>query len=176
MIRDYLEIGTIVGTHGIKGELRVNPACDGPLFFRGFKTLYYDHRGERPVRVLAARAHKSLALLTLEGVDSLALAQAMRGRRLYFRRADAKLAQGQYFVAELLGCRVYDADNPALCYGEISNVSSAGRANDVWHIKPSAGPELLIPVIPDVVKEVDIEAGRIAITPLNGLFEPVEIT
>ena len=41
MIKDYLEIGQIVGTHGVRGELRVQPWCDSPEFFKKFKTLYY---------------------------------------------------------------------------------------------------------------------------------------
>ncbi|MCL2300739.1 MAG: ribosome maturation factor RimM [Firmicutes bacterium] len=170
MIRDYLEIGAIVGTHGIHGELRVNPACDSPEFFAGFDVLYYDARGQRPVRVLSARPHKNVALLRLEGVDSAEAAQALGRRTLFFRRADARLEEGQFFIAELLGCEVFDAADPALRYGAISDVSQTG-ANDVWHIKTPAGKEILIPVIDDVVKAVDVANGRVEIVMLAGLME-----
>ena len=170
MILDFLEIGTIVGAHGIHGELRVNPACDSPEFFAGFDTFYYDARGEKSVRVLGVRVHKSLALLRLEGVASIEAAQALGRKTLFFRRADARLEEGQFFIAELLGCEVFDAGDPALRYGVISDVSQTG-ANDVWHIRMDGGREILIPVIDDVVKAVDVEAGRIEITMLPGLME-----
>jgi len=170
MIRDFLEIGTIVGTHGIHGEVRVNPACDSPEFFAGFDVLYYDAQGQKPVRVLSARSNKAIALLRLEGMDSIEAAQALGRRTLFFRRADARLEEGQFFIAELLGCEVFDADNPALRYGVLCDVSQTG-ANDVWHIRTDAGKEILIPVIDDVVKAVDVVAGRIEIVPLPGLME-----
>jgi len=170
MILDFLEIGTIVGTHGIHGELRVNPSCDSPEFFAGFDVLYYDARGQKPVRVLGARTNKNIALLRLEGVDSVEAAQALGRRALFFRRADARLEEGQFFIAELLGCGVFDAGNPALRYGVISDVSQTG-ANDVWSIRTDAGREILIPVIDDVVKAVDVAAGRIEIVMLPGLME-----
>jgi len=170
MVQDYLEIGTIVGAHGIHGEVRVNPACDSPEFFAGFDTLYFDPVGQMPVRVVQARAHKNVALLRLEGVDTLEAAQALRSKRLFFRRTDARLEEGRCFIAELLGCAVLDAQDPALRYGVISDVSQTG-ANDVWHIRTDGGREILIPVIDDVVKRVDIEAGRVEIAMLPGLME-----
>jgi len=170
MLLDFLEIGAIVGTHGIHGEMRVNPACDGPAFFRQFHTLYYDAQGQRPVRVLGVRAHKNMALLRLEGVDTAGAAQALRGRTLFFRRADARLEEGRCFIAELLGCEVFDAGDPALRYGVLSDVSQTG-ANDVWHIRTDDKKEILIPAIDDVVKAVDVARGRIEIVMLEGLVE-----
>ncbi|MDR1927138.1 MAG: ribosome maturation factor RimM [Oscillospiraceae bacterium] len=169
MKQALLEIGTIVGTHGLKGELRVQPACDSPAFFGGFPVLYLDSKGEQPVRVTACRAHKHLALLCLEGVETVEQAQALLRRRLYFRRADARLEPGQYFIAELLGCEVLDANNPALCYGTLCDVSKTG-ANDVWHIRRPGGGELLIPLIDEVVRRVEIEENKVWITPLEGLL------
>jgi 16S rRNA processing protein RimM len=170
MLLDFLEIGTIVGTHGIHGELRVNPACDSPAFFAGFGTLYFDAQGQRPVRVLGARANKNVALLRLEGVDSVEAAQALRNKALFFRRADARLEEGRYFVAELLGCGVFDAGEPGLRYGVLCDVSRTG-ANDVWHIRTDGGKEILIPVIDEVVKGVDVAKGRIEIAMMEGLGE-----
>jgi 16S rRNA processing protein RimM len=170
MIQNFLEIGTVTGPHGIHGELRVNPACDSPAFFAGFDVLYFDPQGKEPVRVLSARPHKNVALLRLEGVDSVEAAQALISRVLFFRRADARLEEGRCFIAELLGCEVFDANDPALRYGVLCDVSQTG-ANDVWHIKTPAGKEILIPAIDDVVKTVDVEAGRIEVVMLEGLEE-----
>jgi len=170
MIREYLEIGTIVGTHGVQGEMRVNPSCDSPEFVAAFGVLYLDPEGRQPVKVLSVRPHKNVALLRLEGVDSVEAAQALGRKMLFFRRADARLEEGQFFIAELLGCAVFDAANPALRYGVIGDVSQTG-ANDVWHIRTDGGREILIPVIDDVVKAVDVETGRIEIVMLPGLME-----
>lgn len=170
MIKAYLEIGEIVGTHGVRGEMRVNPYCDSPDFFREFKTLYYDEDASCAVRVLSARPHGNVVLLTLEGVDSIERAQAMRGRMLYIKREDAHLPEGRYFIAELIGCEVLDADNPAKVYGTLSDVSETG-ANDVWHITAQSGREYLIPAIPDVVVDTDVEQNRITIRPLRGIFD-----
>jgi len=169
MIHEYLELGTIVGTHGLQGELRVHPACDSPAFACGFSTLYFDAGGQRPVKVTGARPHKNLALLRLEGVASVEAAQPLSRKTLYFKRDDAPLEEGRFFIAELIGCAVYDAADTEKCYGELSGVSQTG-ANDVWHIRTPEGKEALIPAIPQVVGEVDVAAGRIEITPLEGLF------
>ncbi len=82
MIKPYLELGKVVGTHGVRGELRVNPWCDTPDFARRFKTLYWDKNGEKPVTVLSCRPHGNIVLLRLEGVESMEAAQALRGRML----------------------------------------------------------------------------------------------
>jgi len=110
-----------------------------------------------------------LALLKLEGVTSIEQAQAMKAKKLFFRREDAKLEEGQFFIADLLGCAVLDYHDEAICYGEICDVSYTG-ANDVWHIQRPGGDEALIPVIDDVVKDVDVGARKVWITPLEGLF------
>jgi len=170
MKQSYLEIGTIVGAHGIRGELRVLPACDSPAFFRGFSCLYWDIRGNEPVKVLGARPHKNVALLKLEGVDSIEAAEALKGKTLWLRREDARLGEGQYFIAELLGLRTLDYDDRSVCYGTLCGVSRAGSANDVWHIQRAEGGEVLIPVIDEVVREVNLDAGEVLITPLEGLF------
>ena len=111
MIKNFLEIGEIVGTHGIRGEMRVNPWCDSPDFICKFKTLYYDSNGSCAVQVKSARPHGNIVLLTINDVDSVEKAQKLRGKVLYMKRSDARLPKGKYFIAELIGCKVFDADN-----------------------------------------------------------------
>lgn len=168
MIKDYLEIGQVVGTHGVRGELRVQPWCDSPEFFKKFKTLYFDAHGQKSVGVVSVRPHGNIALLKLTDCDTVEKASALRGRVLYMRRSDAKLKKGDWFIAELIGCKVEDADS-GKAYGTVTDVSQTG-ANDVWHITDESGTEYLIPAIPDVVNSVDVESGIVKITPLKGLF------
>lgn len=169
MIKDFLELGEICGTHGVRGELRVNPWCDSPEFMTKFKTLYYDGNGSCAVRVLSARPHGNIVLMKLEGINSVEKAQSLRGRMLYICRRDAHLPEGSWFIAELIGCEVYDADDPSKKWGTLTDVSVTG-ANDVWHITNDSG-EYLIPAIPDVVVETDVGANRIVIRPLKGIFD-----
>lgn len=168
MLLNYIEVGQIVGTHGVKGEIRVNPWCDSAEFMKNFKTLYYDKLGQESVKVTGCRPHGNVVLLMLDGIESVEQAAAMRGRTLYIKRSDARLEKGCYFVQELIGCKAFDADTGAK-YGELSDVSKTG-ANDVWHIKEGKN-EYLIPAIPDVIDTIDIERGIITIHPLRGIFE-----
>ena len=169
MIKEFLEVGQIVGTHGIRGEVRLNPWADSPEFLKQFKTLYYDKNGEKSVKVLAARPHGNIVILKLDGVDTVENASKLRNRVLYIRRADAKIADGSYFIEELIGCNVVDADDECVSYGTLTDVSETG-ANDVWHIE-KGGKEYLIPAIPDVVINADVANNRVVIRPLKGIFD-----
>lgn len=169
MIKEFLEVGQIVGTHGVRGELRLNPWADGPEFVKQFKTFYYDNNGTNSVKVISARPHGNVAIVKLDGVDTVEKASAMRNKVLYIKRADAKIKEGSYFISELIGCEVFDADNAELCYGTLTDVSETG-ANDVWHITKE-GTEYLIPAIPSVVINVDVAANRVEIKPLRGIFD-----
>lgn len=170
MLKEYLEIGKIVSTHGIKGEVRVNPWCDSPEFFKRFKTLYFDKNGEKSVKVLSCRPHGNIVILLLEGVSSIEQASALRNRVLYINRKDANLPEGQYFIQDLIGCTVVDADNESKIYGTLSDVSETG-ANDVWHVKTEEGREYLLPAIPPVIIKTDVENGIVGIRPLRGIFD-----
>lgn len=170
MIKEYLEIGEIVGTHGVRGEMRFNPWCDSPEFVTKFKTLYSDSNGSCAVRIKSARPHGNIVLLSVADIDSVEKAQKMRGKTLYIKRSDAKLPKGSFFIAELIGCTVYDADNPEKIYGILSDVSETG-ANDVWHITDKSGKEYLIPAIPDVCVETNVAENQIVIRPLKGIFD-----
>lgn len=170
MIKEFLEIGEIVGTHGIRGEMRLNPWCDSPEFVTGFNTLYLDSNEGCAVQIKSARPHGNIVLLTVKDIDTVEKAQKMRGKILYMKRSDAKLPEGTYFIAELKGCTVYDADCPEKVYGTLTDVSETG-ANDVWHIRAEDGREYLIPSIPDVVIDTDVANNRIVIRPLKGIFD-----
>ena len=173
MRRDYLEVGKIVSTHGIKGEVRVDPWCDGPAFLKQFKTLYYDKNGARPVAVKACRPHGNIAILKLEGVDTVEAAAALRNKVLFMARADASLPDNHFFIQDLIGCRVCDADAPDKQYGVLTDVSTTG-ANDVWHVTDDSGKEYLLPAIPPVVIDTDIDDERILIRPLKGIFDDAD--
>ena len=170
MLKRYLEIGKIVNTHGIRGEVRVDPWCDSPEFFKRFKTLWFDKNGEKGVKVLSCRPHGNIVILMLEGIDSIEKANLLRNRVLYMNREDANLPKGRFFIQDLIGCKVIDADDESKVYGTLADVSETG-ANDVWHVKDENGKEYLLPAIAPVIIETDVENETVKIRPLRGIFE-----
>lgn len=167
MKKKFLECGKIVTTHGLHGEVKVLPWCDGPEDLCRFATLYLD-KGETPLAVEKARAAKNMALVKFRGIDTPEAAQALRGKVLYLDRADDDLAEGQYYIQDLFGLTVEDADTGEV-YGTVADVSETG-ANDVYHIAFPDGRVQLIPAIPEVVLSVDVDGGKMLIRPLEGLF------
>ncbi len=168
MRRQYLELGQIVGTHGVRGGRRIQPWCDGPGFFQQFHTLYFSGEAARIFRVLSSRPHGNVMLLKLEGINTVESA-SRPARAHIMNRDDAKLPDGDYFIQDLIGCRVVDADD-GRPYGTLTEVSATG-ANDVWHVQDDAGREYLLPAIPPVVIETDVEREIIRIRPLKGIFD-----
>ena len=168
MKKQYLEIGKIVSTHGIRGEVRVQPWCDSGEFLTEFETLYFDH-GKKTVKIESSRVQKNVVVMKIAGVNTIEEAQKLRNQILYMDRNDVELEEGCYFIQDLIGIKVVDAQT-ARCYGTISDVIATG-ANDVYSLTQEDGSQVLIPAIPDVVKETDIEKKIMRIIPLKGLFD-----
>ena len=166
-MEQFLEIGKIVGTHALKGELRVDPWCDSPQFFCKFKELYLS-KGATKLSV-KSRPHKNIAIVKVKGVDSIEEADQLRGKILYMNRSDANLAEGEYFIQDLMGMEVLDVDNGTK-YGTLTDVFKTG-ANDVYQITDDNKKDYLIPVIDDVVISVNLEENKVLIRPLKGIFD-----
>lgn len=167
-MKRYLEIGKVVNVHGIRGDLKVLPWCDDPSFLCSFETLYL-RNGAMPVHVTEARYHKDMAVLHLEGFDTPEQAEKLRGQILYMDRSEVQLESGTYFVQDLIGLEVRNADT-GKCYGILTDVLQTG-ANDVYEITPERGKRLLIPAIPDVILKTDVLGGVMEIRPLEGLLD-----
>ena len=167
-MKQYLEIAKIVATQGIRGEVRCQYYCDAPEVLCEFDTLYLD-KGKTEVHVSRAFPHKNLVILKLDGVDSIEDAQKYIGKMLYLNRDDAELPEDTYFIRDIIGLEVRDAETGEI-YGKVSEIYQNGAA-DVYSIKKDDGTELMFPYIDEVVKKIDVEGGLILITPLDGLFE-----
>lgn len=168
MKKQYLDSGKIVGTHGIKGEVRIDPWCDSPEFLCMFKKLYLDEKGQTFIEV-KSRPHKNITLAKIKGVDTIEDAEKLRGKIVYINRNDIRLEEGVNFVQDLIGLEVRDADND-MVYGKISDVIRTG-ANDVYEITDSDGKKYLAPVIDEVIIETDIDNGFVLIRPMKGIFD-----
>ena len=104
MKNQYLEAGEIVGTHGIRGEVKIMPWCDGPDFLKAFHTFYIEGT---PYKVEAARVHKNMLLCKLQGVDDVSIAQTFKNKVVKIDRDSAPVAKGRVFIADLIGLPVY---------------------------------------------------------------------
>lgn len=168
MRKQYLESGKIVGTHGIKGELRIEPWCDSPEFLCAFKRLYFDENGKSFAEV-KSRPHKNIVLCKIKGVDTVEDAETLRGRVVFISRNDITLGEGVNFVQDLIGLEVRDNDSGAVL-GKITDVLRTG-ANDVYEITDDGGSAYLAPVIDEVVKEINIDGGYVRVYPMKGIFD-----
>ena len=156
-MKEFLECGKIVSTHGVRGEVKAEVWMDSPEEMTALKTLYLDG-GKTPLTVKGARVHKNMVLLTLAGVETPEAGSALRQK-------------GQYFLQDLLGCEVKDADTGKE-YGKLCDITETG-ANRVYHIRFADGKVRLAPDIPQVVLRLAPEEGVIEIRPLAGLFDDV---
>ena len=167
-MKKYIETGKIVGTHGIKGMVRVQPWSDSGEFLSGFKCFYLDENGNKKIEVKSAKPHGNVVLMALKGVDTIEDAERLRSSVIYIDRKDVILPEGRYFISDLIGCTVTDADSNEIL-GEITDVSATG-ANDVWHITKNL-KEYLVPAIDEVIVSVDIENEKVIIRPIKGIFD-----
>lgn len=168
MKKQYLETGKIVGTHGVRGMVRIQPWCNDFEFLRNVKKFYLDKNGANSITVTDIRPNGNVIIAKLAGVDTIESAEKFRNHIIYIDRDDTVIEDGSYFIQDIIGCTVLNYENDEII-GEISDVSETG-ANDVWHIK-SNKKEYLIPVIDDVVKKVDIDAQKVFIFKMKGLFD-----
>ena len=166
MKKDFLEIGKIVGVHGIKGIMRVQPWCDDASFFCSFKRFYLNNNTELQVEI--SKPHGNVMLLKVKDIDTVEQAETLRGNILLISRDDAKLPEGRHFIEELIGCKVYDQENDTLL-GKITDVTQ-NPANDIWHIVNN-GKEYLHPAIDDCIISIDVEKEIAVIKPLKGIFD-----
>ena len=167
MKKEFLEIGKIVGTHGVKGMVRIQAWCDSVDFLKGFKCFYIDAE-KRKLELTSIKPNGNVVIAQIKGVETIEQAEKLRNKVFYIKRDDAKLPEGRYFISELIGCAVFDADTNA-SLGTLVDVSETG-ANDVWHIKKDE-KEYLVPAIPSVIVSVDIEKEIILLKPLKGIFD-----
>ena len=162
-------IGRVAQAHGIKGELRVTPLSSTPEFFAGLNEVVLDAgKGLRLMAVLGLRATGGVWIMRLAGIDDRAASEGLIGAELLVdNEALRPLAEDEYFQHDLIGCRVETIDGRRL--GEVSGILETG-ANDVLEV--SGGPQaVLVPMLANVVQDVNIAARRIRIAPLPGMLD-----
>ena len=167
-MKQFLEVGKVNNTHGIKGEMKLQLWCDDIEFLKQFKTLYLDDKGEHGVALLSVKPQKDIAIIKLDGYNSIEASDQLKGKVLYCNRDDAKLKEGANYIADIIGCYVVDVDTEEE-YGKVVSVENFGSC-DIYDIE-SWGKHTLIPAIPDVIKEINVEFKVIRIKAMKGLFD-----
>lgn len=158
----FLEAGKIVNTHGLRGEVKIQPWSDSPEFLCGFDHLYIN---ETPFKLLSARVHKGMVIALFEEVSSVGMAMALKNSIVCIDRGDVELEEGAYFLADIIGLPVFDEASGA----EIGTLSDVLEypASRVFVVKGVT--ERLIPDVPEFIKKVDVGGGRITVRLIEGM-------
>ena len=169
MRKQYLEMGKITKTQGLKGEVRMQYYCDSPDLLEEFDVLYMG-KDKTEVHLEKSRYLKSdVAVIKLEGIDTPEAAQKLIGKILYMNRDDVELPEDVWFIQDIIGLEVVDSEKGTV-YGKVDEIYQNGGA-DVYSVKTPDGTQLMFPAIPEVLIKTDIEEGKIYIKPLEGLFD-----
>ncbi len=166
---EYIEIGQIVNTNGLKGVVKVNPFTDDISKFEDLKYVYIQLKNElKKVKIEQVRYNKNQVLLKLEGIDSIEEAEKYRNFYLKTEKESQEdLGEDTYYIVDLIGLDVYSDKNEYL--GKIEDVFPTG-SNDVYVVKDNLGKQILIPAITDVVKKVDLKNKKMTINLIPGLI------
>ncbi len=141
---------------------------DVPERFEWLEAVYVGERNPRRMTIESVRYHQDYVLLKLAGYPSRNEAEQLRGELLQVLESEAvPLEEDEYFLHQLLDLDVITDDGRGI--GRLVEVLETG-ANNVFVVEGPNG-QILLPDIPDVIKEIDIEGGRMIITPLEGLID-----
>ncbi len=161
MKKRYLEAGQIVNTHGVRGEVRIQPWADEAAFLTRFRRFYMDGA---EVKVRACRVHKDMCIAAMEGVEDVNAAMALKGKVLFIDREDAHLPAGTVFLQDVIGAKCVDEAGQEL--GVVADVMPAPAA-DVLVVKGER--EILIPDVPAFVLQKDADAGVVTVRLIDGM-------
>ena len=160
-MKEFLDCGQIVNTHGIHGEVRIVPWADSPEFLCRFSTLYVDGAA---MGLASSRVHKGSVIAKLDGVDTVEQAMLLKGKTVQIRRADAKLPEGTFFLADIIGLDVIDESGQKL--GVLREVLSPS-IQQVYVVDGER--EIMIPAVPEFILETNIAGGYIKVRLIEGM-------
>ena len=172
MKNKLLEVGKITNTHGLRGDVKVVPWMDAPEDFEELTKVYLRTRKEDiPLTVKSVRYQKNNLIVKFAEFDDINEVEQYKNCVLYADRNElGELPEGTYYIVDLIGLKVYTEEGEPV--GVIEDVFNTG-ANDIYDIKREGRKNLLLPVIDEVVKEVDINNGRVTVHIMEGLDDEV---
>ena len=169
-MKDYLEIGQIVNTYGIKGFVKVVPFTDDITRFEKLKSVYIDIKGNlKEFTIEEVKYSKNMVLLKFKEIPDINEAEKYRNYYIKINRDNAiKLPKDTYFIADLIGLDVYVEETNELL-GKVDDIFPTG-SNDVYVVKDELGKQVLLPGTKEVIKTVDLENGKIFVNLIKGLI------
>jgi 16S rRNA processing protein RimM len=169
----FIECGKIINTHGCRGDVKAEPWTDTPRDLIDLGRVFIgDGEDKKEIKILRGSVMQGrFLMLSLEGVDTMDAADALRNTVLYAAREDFHLAEGQYFLSDALGLPVYDTreGREGNLLGTVTDISP-NAASDIYTVKTPDGAEVLVPAIPVFVTEV-IPGECVRMAPIDGMFE-----
>lgn len=168
---EFFNVGKIVNTHGVRGEVKVISTTDFPdeRYAKG-STLYIkpDTKQMEKLIVASHRLHKNFHLLTFEGYHNINEVEKFKGEMLKISEDQlVDLEEDEFYYHEIIGCQVFTEDGTML--GKLKEILSPG-ANDVWVVQRPGEKDLLLPYIDQVVKEVDVQSKKVIVHLMEGLL------
>ena len=160
-MKQYVEAGRIVNTHGVSGEVKIEVWLDSPAFFKTFKRLFINGAEKR---ILSAREHKQFIIARLEGVEDINAAMALKGKTVEILRADARMKDGEFFVQDILGFTVVDEDGHAV--GKLVDAFET-PASMLYVVRGES--EHLIPAVREFILGIDAESEQIRVHLIEGM-------
>lgn len=157
---DYFKVGQIVNTHGIKGEVKVMVLTNDANNFKRYGKVCVEGQWKK---IESVKFQKDRVILKLEGINSMNDAETYKQKYLEVLRSDEpELEDDEYYIQDIIGAKVFDTEGKNL--GEIADVIQT-KNNDVYWIKKPK--ELLIPVLEDIVLEIDVDEKKVIIRPIG---------
>lgn len=163
-MQEKFEVGKIVNTFGIKGEVKVALYTENIDNFKKNKKIYVNNEEKE---VESSRLQKNMLILKIKGIDNMTEAEELRNRIITIDRSKKELPEETYYIADLIGLDVYTDEGSLL--GKIIDIYNTG-ANDIYTVKTDEGKEILLPGIKDVIKQVDLQNKKIVVHMLKGLI------
>ena len=168
-MKDYLEIGQIVNTHGLKGYIKVVPFTDSISRFEELTKIYIQYKKELiEFKIEKVKYLKKLVTLKLIGINDINEAEKYKNSYIFIKREDAKkLDEDTYFIADLIGLNVYDEKDKLI--GKLNDIYNTG-SNDIYVVNSDNGKQILFPALKSVIKQIDVKNGKIIVDVNGGIY------
>jgi 16S rRNA processing protein RimM len=168
-MENYIRVGVITTTHGIRGEVKVFPTTDDPTRFNELKEVYLDTGKEQiTLGIEGVKFFKQLVILKFKGIDNINDIEKYRGKDLLIKRENAlKLEKDEYFIFDLIDSEVYTDEGVKL--GVLTEILTTA-ANDVYIVKTEDNKEILLPSIKECILDIDVDNKKIIVHIMNGLI------
>lgn len=169
-MENFLRVGVISSSHGLRGEVKVYPTTDDVDRFNNLKNVILQTgQDDINLEIQGVKFFKNMVILKFKGFDSINDIEKYKGKDLLITRDQAvELGPDENFIVDLIGLQVVTEDGEEL--GILTDVIKTG-ANDVYEVKTANGKEVLLPAIKECVLNVDLESGIITVHIMDGLLD-----